>query len=252
MDPYIEAAGIWGDCHGSMIGAMRAELNARLPERYVASIDLFVWLHEPDAKTRTRIKKPDVYLSEKASRHRSRGSGSITTAPVTLVLPAETREGNKYLKILDQNSQRVVTVIELLSATNKLTGPDRDAYMAKRNEYLASRVNLVEIDLLRAGPRMPLSEPPPKIRDYYAMVSRAWEFPRVGFWEFSVRDFLPDVPVPLARNESDVVLPLRKCLDRAYDEGTYWRRSLYDASLNPPLSRSDAAWVRGLLARRSA
>ncbi|MGE3804465.1 MAG: DUF4058 family protein [Gemmataceae bacterium] len=44
MDPFIEACGLWGDFHGSMVVAMRAQFNERLPREFVASIDLYVWV----------------------------------------------------------------------------------------------------------------------------------------------------------------------------------------------------------------
>ena len=68
---------------------------------------------------------------------------------------------HKYLKIKEVRSDRVITVIEFLSPANKAPGPDRDGYLAKRNEYLATRTNLVEIDLHRPGERMPMGKPKP-------------------------------------------------------------------------------------------
>ncbi len=54
--------------------------------------------------------------------------------------------------ILDTSTgNRVVTAIELLSPSNKLPGPDRLAYLRKGQAYLEAGVNLVEIDLVRAG-----------------------------------------------------------------------------------------------------
>src|SRR5207253_1846206 len=102
----------------------------------------------------------------------------------------------KELKILDVHKQRVVTVLEILSPANKNPNQDRDTYLMKRNEYLATGINLIEIDLLRSGPRMPWVEPPPPKGDYYILVCRAPEFPKAGIWPLSIRDELPVVPVP--------------------------------------------------------
>ena len=49
----------------------------------------------------------------------------------------------------------MVTVIELLSPSNKRAGDDREQYLAKRRELLRSPAHLVEIDLLRDGPPCP-------------------------------------------------------------------------------------------------
>ena len=49
-------------------------------------------------------------------------------------------------------------LIELLSYSNKVPGRDREAYLAKREELLRTSVGFVELDLLRAGQPMPLTE----------------------------------------------------------------------------------------------
>ena len=81
-----------------------------------------------------------------------------------------------------------------LSPANKKAGATREVYLAKRNEYLSAGVHLVEIDLLRGGPRLPLGEPPPTIADYYVLVCRAWERPHAGFWSIGVATLCPTSP----------------------------------------------------------
>ena len=54
------------------------------------------------------------------------------------------RRENTHVMIRQVRS--IVTLIEFLSPALKTHGPDRDGYLAKRNEYLATRTNLVEID----------------------------------------------------------------------------------------------------------
>ena len=80
-------------------------------------------------------------------------------------------------------------------------------------------------------------------------MSRAWEWPRADYWTFGVRDALPEIPVPLSRKASAVLLPLRPCVDRAYDEGRYATRLPYGEPLTPRLGKQDAAWVKNLLAQ---
>ena len=58
MDPYLERPSLWSDFHSTIIVAFRAALNAVLPERYVANVDQYVWLHEPDLETRRRLGRP--------------------------------------------------------------------------------------------------------------------------------------------------------------------------------------------------
>lgn len=245
MDPYLEEPNLWQDVHLSLVIAMRAQLNARLPANYVARADKYVWIHEPEAAARTRVR-PDAYIVKHSDKSVAQASAAVA-APTTVVLPAAKREGNKYLKILDAKSRRLVTVIELLSPANKKPGPDRDDYLTKRIDYLTAGVNLVEIDLLRAGERIPIGEPLPQGFDYYALVCRAQDMPKAGVWPFSVRDWMPTIAVPLMPTDSDVPLELRSCLDVAYEQGEYHVDIDYSQPPAPPLSELDAEWARGML-----
>src|SRR5947209_17985247 len=112
MDPYLEEPSLWPDFHGAMLYQMRAVLNAVLPERYVASVDRYVWLHEPDTDTRDRLGKPDVFLTDR-SGDASGAAGNTITAPAVVTLPVVRREGPRYLRIIARRNRRVVTVIEL-------------------------------------------------------------------------------------------------------------------------------------------
>src|SRR5262249_57915054 len=86
MDPYLESW-IWEDCHNNMIVAFRAQLNAKLPRRYVANTDLYVWSEDPSDLERLLIGGPDVRVAE---RPEAAASGVATAAgapPVTAVVP---------------------------------------------------------------------------------------------------------------------------------------------------------------------
>ena len=57
-----------------------------------------------------------------------------------------------FIEIIDRESgNRVVTVIEFLSPSNKSPGPNREQYLRKQREVCSSSANLVEIDLNRFG-----------------------------------------------------------------------------------------------------
>lgn len=250
MDPYIESSGEWGDFHTSLLAAIRGRLNAVLPRRFRARIELFVFIHEPEARSRRRRLEPDVYLIERPERPKPAGGAPRRAAPAAITLPAARRRKSRSVIVVDKEMRRVVTAIEVLSPSNKEVDDDRTAYLTKRDQYLANRVSLVEIDLLRGGRRLPLGQPRLEIKDYYVMVCRAWEFPRADIWSFGLRDRLPEVPIPLVPDVPDTLLPLRPCVDRAYDEGTYDTELDYDRPLRPRLSRGDMAWVRRVLAGR--
>jgi hypothetical protein len=248
MDPYLEEPSLWPDVHGALVYAIRAALSAVLPATYAAYVDRYIWLHEPDAETRTRLGKPDVYLTQ---QHEPSGAAVATVAaPSVVTLPAVRLEGQRYLRVVDRSNRRIVTVIELLSPSNKEPGPECDNYLAKRNEYFATGTNVVEIDLLRAGQRLPLGDPPPPPSDYLIFVCRAADFPRAGVWPFSVRDPLPPLVVPLNPQDGSVTIALKPCFDRIYDEAPHASEIDYTQHPVPPLRGPDAAWARELLAAR--
>ncbi|HVS40225.1 MAG TPA: DUF4058 family protein, partial [Gemmataceae bacterium] len=124
-----------------------------------------------------------------------------------------------------------------------------EAYLNKRADYLANQVNLVELDLLRSGARAPVVGTVPPA-DYYILVCPHFDFPRAGVWPFTVRDPLPEIPIPLNPETEPPHVPLRPSLDRAYDEAGYEREIDYAQPSTPPLGPTDAAWAAELLAER--
>jgi hypothetical protein len=149
-----------------------------------------------------------------------------------------------YLAVRERDTNELVTVIELLSPTNKHIGPDHEQYLGKRTEILRSRTHLVEIDLLRGGVRMPPEELP--TCDYCALVSRVEERPRAGVWPWRFRDPLPVVPIPLRGNDPDARLDLKAAIDQVYDGGGY-EDYIYSGLPEPQLAPDDAAWAAQFL-----
>jgi hypothetical protein len=73
----------------------------------------------------------------------------VVAEPVLVRVPEP--EVDRRVEIYDPSSGGRVTAIEVLSPSNKLPGPARLAYRSKQRDFLAAGVNLVEIDLVRAG-----------------------------------------------------------------------------------------------------
>lgn len=151
-------------------------------------------------------------------------------------------ERQAHLEIRVRASRAVVTVLELLSPTNK--GRHRDQYLLKRDKILVSSVHLVEIDLLRGGEPMPAPDRPPC--DYSVVVSRAERRPEADFWPIGLRDPLPVIPIPLRGPDRDATLDLQALLNRVYDAGRY-ARDVYGGRPQPPLRPADEAWAARLL-----
>src|SRR5688500_10610589 len=116
--------------------------------------------------------------------------------PVECRLPMPQERRETFLVIRERETMEIVTVIETLSPANKRASSDgREQYLAKREEILRSRTNLVEIDLLRGGKRLPAQGMP--TGDYYALVSRGHKRPRTDVYAWSIRQPLPEIPIPL-------------------------------------------------------
>jgi hypothetical protein len=159
-----------------------------------------------------------------------------------------------YLNILDRRAdERVVAVIEVLSPTNKYAGPGRDSYLTKQREILQSSAHLVEIDLLRAGPHV-LAVPEHAARrqgeyDYLVCINRARER-RIDFELYlsRLRERLPNIGIPLAGDDPDVLLNIQAAVAQAYDAGAYDDRLHDHRPCVPALPAADQAWADQLIA----
>ncbi|MBV8487139.1 MAG: DUF4058 family protein, partial [Planctomycetaceae bacterium] len=193
-----------------------------------------------------RAVRPVLSVAERARRGERAAAAGLLETPAQSLLPEFDAEGESFLEIRDRQGRQLVTVIELLSPTNKRVGSSREQYLAKRAKLLRSTVHLVEIDLLRGGLPMPFAERPAGL--YSVLVSRAGQRPRADFWPFGLRDPLPTVPIPLRPDDQDARLDLRSILDRVYDESGY-AHFVYDYEPDPPLEDQDVAWAHGVIAR---
>ena len=147
MDPYLEAH--WRDVHTRVMTYICDQIQDQLPSDLVARVEESVSVDTEDG---ARLIAPDVSVVEDFE-HAAMGvqSESVAVAEPLLVLE-EVPQTARHVQILDVSSgERVVTAIEVLSPTNKLTVSGREDYRRKQRDYLNAGVNLVEIDLLRGG-----------------------------------------------------------------------------------------------------
>ena len=79
-------------------------------------------------------------------------------------------------------------------------------------------MNLVEIDLLRSGQRMPLSDAPPP-SDYRILVFRPRPFRIAEVYGFSYKDPIPPIPIPLLPREAEPSLDLNSILHALHRAG---------------------------------
>src|SRR5688572_8272139 len=158
MDPWLEQ--YWGDVHASLATYTRDQLNDRLAPGLVARMQERVYIESAVVEPRQFV--PDVHVTERSAvgggSALSAASGRSAVAEPELLQMSEVEVTEPYIEIRDVRSGgAVITVIEIVSASNKSTKAGREQYVQKQREVLQSGTNLVEIDLLRAGTSITLA-----------------------------------------------------------------------------------------------
>jgi len=249
MDPYLEAADLWPDLHQRLAFALSEQLTPRLRPRYVALVYHHIEVDRvtPDeggGTSEARTVLGDVSVVEAAEQGRPTSLSEVAPAPVQLTLPTPREVRHFRVEVRADRGKRLVTVIEILSRANKVTGKDRDAFAAKRDGYLESDVHYLELDLLRTGARWRVGPGEPDAH-YRLLLSRAAATRRAEIWPLSVRDALPTIPLPLSGTDPDVPLELGAAFERVYAGAGY--DALVDYAADPPpppFVPGDAAWLR--------
>lgn len=254
MDPWLEDRSVFPDLHDSLIFLVKKSLNAQLPAGYYATIKMLVWLdddqrREPDVSVTTRRSKP-------------RAAGDTMSAATTLhplgrpPVPVPREEG--YVEIHSLDGRRLVTAVEVLSRSNKSgRSAGRKAYLKKQRELTEARVNVVEIDLLRAGrhttatPRQRLERLNGGPFHYHVCVTRAGPEPELFGAVFPLDRPLPAVELPLDRGVGPVTVDLQAALTEAYDTSRYAELIDYTKPCAPPLPPEDQAWASDILSKRT-
>ena len=216
--------------------ACSGDINAGVPR--ITPSTVFIWsmssayLANPKSVTRNWPGIPDVSVTDGSVSASEYGydlhadDQSVAVAGTALVLPrvAEPRT-QRYVQIVDsQSGNRLVTSIEFLSPGNK-TGEGRNAFRKKQDLLIDGDVNVVEIDLVRAGEwsiSVPIQYVPPKHRGLYrAVVVRATEALDCEYYPIPIYAPLPTLKIPLRPTDDDVALELQPLLKMAYQNGAY-------------------------------
>lgn len=249
MDPYLEAS--WRDVHTVLVAYSRDALNGRLPDDLIARTEERVAIESEDDLR--RLVAPDVRIFEagdEPSRSGSKSEGGVSVAEPVLLKAQIEPLIERYVTVVDANSDRLVTVIEFLSPTNKRPGDGMRDYVGKRKQFVDAGVNVVEIDLVRQGDWIGLLMPymaHPKHHTTYRVVTRRASTPgQTELYPIPLRTRLPIIPIPLRTTDRDVTLDLQPLIEQAYRNGRYERTIDYARACDPALSDDDVAWAKGL------
>jgi hypothetical protein len=250
MDPYLEDH--WRDVHTSLVIYIRDALQEMVPSSLRARVEERVMLETPEGVAEEE-RYPDVRVVEyRPEGARPRQADGLAVAE-PLLLEAETEPLTEpYIEIIDVGSgNKVVTILEVLSPTNKTPGVGMIAYRRKQREVCHSATSLVEIDLLRGGQHVlaiPLKFIPAEQRTpYLVCVRRAWVKGLAEVYPMPLAQPLAKIKVPLRQSDADVVLDLQPLIEQCY------RRAGYDGTIDykkdPDLKFSEAEgrWADQLL-----
>ena len=248
MDPYLERRGLWEEVHLGLIAKIQEYLTPLLRPRYRVAVERRTYLavQSPD----DLVGKPDVLIM--AMREPRSQYGVLVEPEPSLPrvgqLPKAEEVIERFLEVRETATGVVVTIMELLSHTNKASRQGRAQYENKRMQVLSSMTNLVEIDLLRAGEPLAMQvEGNGHRTDYRVVISRAYQRPRADVFLFGVRNPIPDFPIPLRRGEAEPILPLNQVLHDLYDRAGYDLAIDYSQPVEPPLDEADAEWAAQLV-----
>jgi hypothetical protein len=254
MDPYIEAVDLWEDFHDDLIAAIKGVILDVLPRGYVTRTRKrsYIALVEAEEKAEHTFV-PDVKVTgprtNKGSQPSPGAATTVTTVPegepVDLRAFIEEEFVENFLDIFElKPERRLVTSIEVLSPSNKRRGSRGwKQYLRKRQALLLGKANLVEIDLLRGGTRMPMLDPLPA-SPYYLLVAWEEKAPRCRVWPAFFDRPLPTIPVPLSKPDPDIPLFLQPLIETIWQRGRYGEEIDYARPLASPLSAEESAWLR--------
>lgn len=247
MDPYLESH--WRDIHARLVIYASDALQSVLPRSLRARVEESVLLETP-LGLGDHLLFPDVRVVEYTAKRALETQAEVGVAVAEPLLvdvegdpPTET-----FLEIIDRESgNRVVTVVEFLSPSNKSPGPNREQYLRKQREICSSDANLVEIDLNRFGVHtlaFPLQHIKPRGRTAYMVcVRRMTRRDKAEVYPMPLWHPLPIVKIPLRPDDADVLLNLQALVEQCYRNGGYEGTLDYAADPDPPLLGAEKEWA---------
>lgn len=251
MNPYLEAPGRWQEFHDRLIVAIADDLSPRLRPKYRAAVELRVYEDANDGLN--LVGRPGTTVFQGISGAEPTDalpSGVATVEPVMVEVPLPEEIRERYLEIREVASGEVVTILELLSPSNKRSGKGRSQYEEKCLKILGSCIHLVEVDLIRSFTPLPVRgtvQPSP----YRIPVSRSHQRPQAALYPFGLSDRIPAFPLPLKQDEPEPIVDLQSLLHQVYDRAAYDLEIDYTQNSVPSLKGEDAIWADELLKQQS-
>jgi virulence-associated protein VagC len=224
MNPYLEYGVFWSSFHSRLIVPIADAISPQILPKYYIEIETRTYRDETESELLVGI--PDIVVldsTEFQALPETEGmeASSVATQnrPQQVEIPMGLELKERFLEVRELGTDTVITVIELLSPKNKRTGTGRLAYEEKRQRVLSSPAHLIEIDLLRAHPPLPLRGGTQW--DYRIVVSRSEQRPAAELYGFDLLEPIPSFPLPLKSDEPELWIDLQSIFAGVYTRAGY-------------------------------
>lgn len=211
IDPWAEAKRYFQQIHAGMIEHLVAQINDTLLEMgYVAgretSLTIAEQRFEPDVYVETRTPSP---RKPPQPWNYAAAAALLETAPAVILNLDEPLQDAIFIREMD--SSQLVTVVELISPSNKTDPQEIRRYQECRTQLLSEHINVVEIDLTRSNTRL-LNHSAVEEYPYHVLIYLPGENPGYIGMEYGER--LKRIALPL-RGEA-LPVDLQVAYDAAY------------------------------------
>ena len=214
MDPFLEDEHLWPGFHHHLVTCLYQVLLPGLVDRYRARV----------------------------------GQRQYTTEQPLFTSVVREEHHEEYIEVRQRGDGRLVTLVDMVSPSNKVTEAGRRAYLHKRRDCRAAGANLVEIDLVLQGqPLLDYSREGLPDWDYAVTVTRADRPDRFEVYTATLQKRLPRFRLPLAGDDRDQVVDLHTTFVRAYDQGGFAAQIDYQRAPSTALGSDDLKWLDNLL-----
>jgi hypothetical protein len=214
MDPYLEDEQLWPSFQHQFVNCLYQILLPGLVDRY-----------------RARVSQRN-YATEQAL--------------FTSIVREEHHE--EFIEIRQRTDNRLITLVEVVSPSNKMTQAGRQAYLDKRREGRTHAASMVEIDLVLQGqPLLEYSRDGLPDWDYAVTVTRSTQPERYEIYTATLQKRLPRFRLPLASDDRDTVLDLQTAFARCFDQGGFAAKIDYHRDPPTALGDDDRKWLHDLL-----
>lgn len=216
MDPFLEDPNLWPSFHHHLIASLHQLLLPAFVDKYKVRIPC-------------RQYKTEFPL-------------------FTSVLRQDHAE--EYIEIHNRTDERLVTLIEVVSISNRTLGEGRKQYHETRQAALSKRAHVVEIDLLTQGkPLLDYSRETLPELDFTVTVTRGGAPDRYEIYHTTLPKRLQKFKLPLATDDRDTILDLQIAHARAFDHGQFASQVNYKKSLPADVRYTDTtrAWIEDWL-----